>query len=202
MQVADRRDQLLAHAVGRAQLELALPLVAHVDRAGLGAGELRRLGDDGVEHGLQIERRVDRLRNLAERAQLLDRPRELAVRACTSSNSRTFSIAITAWSAKVVDQLDLLVGERPHLAAAQDEDADRCRPLAASARRAWCDSRPCSVHRSERIPDRQEHRECERFCARAATRPASDPRPGCNRHGVSMYSLKLGCEPIARPPTR
>ncbi len=25
-----------------------------------------------------------------------------AVRACTSSNSRTFSIAITAWSAKVV----------------------------------------------------------------------------------------------------
>ena len=36
------------------------------------------------------------------------------VRACTSSNSRTFSIAITAWSAKVVDQLDLLVGERSH----------------------------------------------------------------------------------------
>ena len=34
------------------------------------------------------------------------------MRACTSSNSRTFSIAITAWSAKVVDQLDLLVGER------------------------------------------------------------------------------------------
>ena len=33
------------------------------------------------------------------------------VRACTSSNRRTFSIAITAWSAKVVDQLDLLVGE-------------------------------------------------------------------------------------------
>ena len=47
------------------------------------------------------------------------------VRACTSSNSRTFSIAITAWSAKVVDQLDLLVGERPHDAARQDEHADR-----------------------------------------------------------------------------
>ena len=26
-----------------------------------------------------------------------------SVRACTSSNSRTFSIAITAWSAKVVN---------------------------------------------------------------------------------------------------
>ena len=41
------------------------------------------------------------------------------VRACTSSNSRTFSIAITAWSAKVVDQLDLLVGERLNAAARQ-----------------------------------------------------------------------------------
>ena len=39
------------------------------------------------------------------------------MRACTSSNSRTFSIAITAWSAKVVDQFDLLVGERPDLSA-------------------------------------------------------------------------------------
>ena len=48
------------------------------------------------------------------------------VRACTSSNSRTFSIAITAWSAKVVDQFDLLVGERPHVCvASDDQDADR-----------------------------------------------------------------------------
>ena len=36
-----------------------------------------RLGDDGIEHSLQIERRVHRLGNLAERAQLLDRAREL-----------------------------------------------------------------------------------------------------------------------------
>ena len=33
------------------------------------------------------------------------------MRACTSSNSRTFSIAITAWSAKVFTKLDLLFGE-------------------------------------------------------------------------------------------
>ena len=39
-----------------------------------------------------------------------------------SSNSRTFSIAITAWSAKVGDQLDLLVGEWPHLGARQCTD--------------------------------------------------------------------------------
>ena len=39
------------------------------------------------------------------------------VRACTSSNSRTFSIAITAWSAKVVASSICFVGEGPHRAA-------------------------------------------------------------------------------------
>ena len=37
------------------------------------------------------------------------------VRCCSASNSRTFSIAITAWSAKVCNQLDLLLGEWIHL---------------------------------------------------------------------------------------
>ena len=46
---------------------------------------------------------------------LLQRLRKLAVRACTSSNSRAFSIAITAWSAKFFNQLNLLVGEWPDL---------------------------------------------------------------------------------------
>ena len=36
------------------------------------------------------------------------------VRVCTSSNKRTFSIAITAWSAKFRNQLDLLFGEWLH----------------------------------------------------------------------------------------
>ena len=68
-----RVDQLLIHAVGGAQMKFALPIVEDVDRAGLGAGELHRLGDDGGEHGFEIERRVHRLRHFAERAQLLDR---------------------------------------------------------------------------------------------------------------------------------
>ena len=46
------------------------------------------------------------------------------VRACTSSNSRTFSIAITAWSAKVVDQLDLLFREGTDPFAPQNDHAD------------------------------------------------------------------------------
>ena len=41
------------------------------------------------------------------------------MRACTSSNSRAFSIAITAWSAKVCSSCDLLVGERAGLDSGQ-----------------------------------------------------------------------------------
>ena len=47
------------------------------------------------------------------------------VRACTSSNSRTFSIAITAWSAKVVTSSICLSVKRPHGFALHDDDADR-----------------------------------------------------------------------------
>ena len=98
MHVAHRRDHFLAHAERGAELEFSLPLVEDVDRARFRPGNLRRLGDDGVEHRLQIERRVDRLGDRAERAQLLDRARELAWCAPgTSLNNRTFSIAMTAW---------------------------------------------------------------------------------------------------------
>ena len=57
------------------------------------------------------------------------------VRASTLSNSRTFSIAIAAWSAKVRDQLDLFVSERPHHLTCQGREADRSFPRAASGHR-------------------------------------------------------------------
>ena len=47
------------------------------------------------------------------------------VRACTSSNSRTFSIAITAWSANVVTSSICFIGERPHLESRQYDHTDR-----------------------------------------------------------------------------
>jgi predicted ATPase len=37
-----------------------------------GVPELRRLGDDGGQHRLQVDRRVDRLGDIAKRAKLLD----------------------------------------------------------------------------------------------------------------------------------
>src|SRR6516165_11822778 len=51
--------------------------VKHIDSPRLTAGELSRFGDDRVQHGLQIERRIDRLTDLAERPQLLNRACEL-----------------------------------------------------------------------------------------------------------------------------
>ena len=77
MLLRQRVNQLLIHAVGGAQMKFALQIVEDIDRAGLGAGELHRLGDDGGEHGLEIERRVHRLGHLAERAQLVDRAAKL-----------------------------------------------------------------------------------------------------------------------------
>ena len=59
--------------------------------------------DERIEYGLQIEgRAADDLEHVGGGGLLLQRLAQLAVRACTSSNSRVFSMAITAWSAKVV----------------------------------------------------------------------------------------------------
>ena len=67
MLILHRRKQFVAHAVGRAQAEFPGCLVDHVNRTRLSTGELRRLGDDGVEHSFEINRRIDRLADLAER---------------------------------------------------------------------------------------------------------------------------------------
>ena len=90
---SQRVNQLLIHAVGGAQMKFALQIVEDVDRSGLGAGELHRLGDDGGEHGLEIERRVHRLRYFAERAQLPDRAAKLigALAQCRSKAERSRS---------------------------------------------------------------------------------------------------------------
>jgi hypothetical protein len=56
-------------------------IVEHVDRACLSVGELSRLGDDGRQDGFEVDGRIDRLADLAERLQLSDRLREFA-RAC------------------------------------------------------------------------------------------------------------------------
>ena len=55
-------------------------LAVDINCAGGGIGELHRLGNDGVEHGFEIEGRIDRLRHIAERSQFADRAAEIVGR--------------------------------------------------------------------------------------------------------------------------
>ena len=43
----------------------------------------------------------------------------------SSLSSRVFSMAMTAWAAKFLHQLDLLIGEWPHLLAIDHDGADQ-----------------------------------------------------------------------------
>jgi hypothetical protein len=66
-------DDGFVEPIRGAQLEFLLGVIKHIDGTGFGAGELGGLGDDGGEHGFQIDARIDRLRHLAKRAQLGNR---------------------------------------------------------------------------------------------------------------------------------
>ena len=48
-------------------------VIIDIDGAGVGGRKLHRLCDNGVEHGFGVERRVDRVADLAKRAQFGDR---------------------------------------------------------------------------------------------------------------------------------
>ena len=69
--------ELLARAGAGAQHELRRRRLELEDRAAVGPRELDRAGDDRRQHLVEVEARADRLADLAERAQLVDRAREL-----------------------------------------------------------------------------------------------------------------------------
>ena len=61
-----------------------------------------RVFDERVENRLKIKgRTADDFQNFAGRRLLLQRFGQSRLRSCNSLNSRTFSMAMTAWSAKV-----------------------------------------------------------------------------------------------------
>ena len=94
------RSSAVIWCVARAW-KLWVGLVELVDDSLVAAGELDRAADDGREHGLEVERGADGLADLAERLELADRSREVPRPRLQLVNSRTFSMAMTAWSAKV-----------------------------------------------------------------------------------------------------
>ena len=124
MSMRERVDQLLVHAIGGAQPKFALLLVEHVDRTGLGAGELHRLGDDGREHGFEVERRIHRLRYFTERAQLADRSAELVGALAQLVEQPRILDGNHGLVGEARDQRNLFVGEGTDFLAEHGERTD------------------------------------------------------------------------------
>ena len=66
-----------AHAEGGFGHEDFFGLVEFVDRAFIGLRELHRAADDGGEHGVEVERGIDRAQHFLERLQFGDRAGQL-----------------------------------------------------------------------------------------------------------------------------
>ena len=100
-----------------------------------------------------------------------------SVRACTSSNSRTFSIAITAWSAKVSTSSICLSVERVAQTSGSRPTHQLAHLRAAAEHRDECGSCRVSGFPSQYIPDRRAHRRYERTRCSSWTRPTSAAPP-------------------------
>jgi hypothetical protein len=97
------RDVLLDHVVTGLQNEVTRTLVEAVDRATPRIRHGAGVFQNSRQHNLQVESRANCLGDFAARAWSSATERESScVFAWTSSKSRTFSMAMTAWSAKVV----------------------------------------------------------------------------------------------------
>ena len=151
--------------------------------------------DQRLQHRLQVEGgAADDLQHVGRRGLLLQRLRQLRwVRACTSSNSRTFSMAITAWSAKVLTSSISLVGERPDGDALQRQHADQ-RVLAQERHSedgavvAHSPARPACAYSGSAAASGM----CT-ILPSATARPTAEPRPGRERIGVDEF-LQFGRE--------
>ena len=96
-------DELRARADARPHLERPRLRVELEDRSAIGSGEPHRLGDDRRQHLVEVAARADGVADLSERPQLVDRAREVAVRAAGAAwKSCTFWIAIAPCAAKVL----------------------------------------------------------------------------------------------------
>ena len=79
---------------------IAIPAI---DISKLGVADADGFLQHGCKHRLKIAgRAADDLEHLRRRCLLLQGSVRSRVRCCSASNSRTFSMAMTAWSAKVV----------------------------------------------------------------------------------------------------
>src|SRR5262249_41346502 len=124
-----RRDEpshdFFLEVLGCSRLEELTTLVVLVDHAGIGARQLRGSRDDRAEHGLKIQRRTDRLTDLAEGPKLTHRARQVL--------SASFELLEQPYVLGCEDRLiseglewlDLLVGEGPQDRPSHCDGAER-----------------------------------------------------------------------------
>ena len=72
MTVLDPSYDRSIHPIIRTRSEFLISLVELVDRARVSSGELRRLRHDGAQHGVDVESRIHRPTDIAERLEFLN----------------------------------------------------------------------------------------------------------------------------------
>ena len=82
--------------------------------------------DDGIEDRLHVRgRAADDAEHLGRCRLMLQGLAQFRIALASSLNSRTFSMAMTAWSAKVSSSCDLLIRKRTDLGSSNYDRADR-----------------------------------------------------------------------------
>ena len=173
----------------------------------LGLAQPRRRLDHRVEYGLQLEgRAADHLEHVGGRGLLLERLRSSSVRACTSSNSRTFSIAITAWSAKVVTSSICL-----SVNGSTSPGSPSVTPIGLSLAQHWYPEHGALSRHSGRLQSTAQLRigfdihDLDGFALKYA-RPTIDVRSGCDRMlshvVVVLVAGSRSSRHYGRPPSR
>ena len=149
--------------------------------------------DDGVERGAQL------VAHAGEELRLvLARLSSWRLLSWISSNSRTFSIAITAWSAKVVaSSICLSVNGRTRRRVSE-QNADRSSLAQQRHAEHGADIRPISERRPTYIPGPPEHPRYERSCLRAGPDRSHVPRSAYRTSALHVCLVTSAREPVAR----
>ncbi len=130
---AQCRHPLGAHAKGGFGHEDFLGLVEFVDRAFIGLRELRRAADDRGEHGVEVERGIDRAQHFLERLQFGDRAGQLVGAGLQFAEQPRVLDRDDRLVGEGAHQLDLPVGERLDRMLAAADRSCRSRPPSRSS---------------------------------------------------------------------
>ena len=179
-QTADRAHQIFVHAVGGGDPEVARLCLGDVNGAAAGIRERAGVRQDAREHGLELERRIDRPADLAERLQLAHRARQLL------GPLLDLAFEVGVGLLKLPSHEIELLGERLQLVAGLDIDAAR-QIAPADAGRALLQG-PDRARQTAHVPPGESH---EQQQGQTADRDTGDDRPVVDLALPVDRSLKL-----------